>query len=68
MKTYSTAAAAIALGISEVSIEAKFEGSTKRGIDLSQILQLADNNKLSRYTEEAAKIKHILDGVQALET
>ena len=67
MKNYSSAAVAIALGISEVSIEAKFEGATKKGVDLSQILQLADNNKLSRYNDEAANIRRILDGVQKLE-
>lgn len=67
MKSYSSAAVAIALGISEVSITEKFEGASKRGLDLSQILQLADNAKLSRYNEEADKIKRILDGVQKLE-
>ena len=59
MKSYSSAAVAIALGISEVSITEKFEGAS--------ILQLADNAKLSRYNEEADKIKRILDGVQKLE-
>ena len=67
MKKYSTAAVAIALGISEITIEAQFEGASKKGVDLSQILQLADNSKLSRYNDEADKIKKIMVGVQALE-
>lgn len=67
MKKYSTPAVAIALGISEITIEAQFEGASKKGVDLAQILQLADNAKLSRYNDEAAKIKKILDGVQSLE-
>ena len=67
MKNYNSAAVAIALGISEVSIEAKFEGATKKGVDLSQILQLQDNAKLSRYNDEAEAIKKILAGVKALE-
>ena len=67
MKMYNSAAVAVALGISEVSIEAKFEGATKKGVDLSQILQLQDNSKLSRYNEEAETIKKILAGVKALE-
>lgn len=67
MKKYSTAAVAIALGISEITIEAQFEGASKKGVDLAQILQLADNAKLSRYNEEAAKISKIMAGVQSLE-
>lgn len=67
MRNYNSAAVAIALGISEVSIEAKFEGATKKGVDLSQILQLQDNAKLSRYNDEAEAIKKILAGVKALE-
>lgn len=66
-KVYSSAAAAVALGISEASIEEKFEGAIKRGVDLSQILQLEDNAKLKRYHEEAENIRRILKGVKELE-
>lgn len=67
MKKYQSAAVANALGISEAAIENRFEGAIKRGVDLSQILQLADDGKLTRYTEESEKIKKILEGVGALE-
>lgn len=67
MKTYSSAAVAIALGISETAIEKKYEGAIKKGVDLSMILQLADDSKLTRYTEEAAQVSRLLEGVRKLE-
>ena len=67
MKMYNSAAVAIALGISEAAIEEKFEGSIKKGVDLSQILQLKDNGKLKRYDTEADAIRKILAGIEQLE-
>ena len=67
MKKYNSAAVAIALGISEMAIEAQFEGAGKKGVDLAQILQLSDNAKLSRYNDEASQITKLLAGVKALE-
>lgn len=68
MKKYSSAAVAIALNISETDIEKRFEGAIKKGVDLSMILQLADDTKITRYDEEAVKVSRLLDGVKKLET
>ena len=67
MKKYSSAAVAIALGISEATIETIYEGATKKGLDLSQILVLDSNEKLKRYDSEAAGVKKLLAGVKSLE-
>ena len=62
-RTYSTSGVAIALNISEQAvIEAAGNKPT-----LSDILNLDDNAKLKRYTEEADTIRKLLDGVKALE-
>lgn len=67
MKKYSSAAVAIALNISETDIEKKFEGAIKKGVDLPMILQLAEDTKLARYKDEAAKVSSLLEGVRKLE-
>lgn len=67
MKKYNSAAVAIALGISEATIETIYEGATKKGLDLAQILILDSNEKLKRYDGEAAAVKKLLAGVKSLE-
>lgn len=63
MKSYSTAAVAIALGISETSvIEAVGNKPT-----LADILTLDANAKLKRYGDEAKVISSLLAGVKNLE-
>lgn len=63
MKSYSTAAVAIALGISEQAvIDAAGSKPT-----LADILILADNAKLKRYNDEAKAISALLSGVKSLE-
>lgn len=63
MKSYSTAAVAIALNISEQAvIEAAGNKPT-----LADILNLDDNAKLKRYTDEAKTIQELLKGVKGLE-
>lgn len=61
MKIYNTAAVALALGISEVSIE------SKKGMNIAEILTLSENQKLKRYDEEAAVIRKLLVDIKALE-
>jgi hypothetical protein len=62
-KTYSPAAVAIALNISEQAvIDAAGNKPT-----LADILTLDDNAKLKRYTDEAKAITSLLSGVKALE-
>lgn len=61
MKTYNTAAVALALGISEVSIE------SKKGMNIAEILTLSENQKLKRYDEEAAIIRKLISDIKALE-
>ena len=62
-RTYTTAGVAIALGISEQAvIEAAGSKPT-----LADILNLDDNSKLKRYTDEAKKIQELLKGVKGLE-
>lgn len=61
MKIYNTAAVALALGISEVSIE------SKKGMNIAEILTLSENQKLKRYDEEAAVIRKLLADIKALE-
>ena len=62
-KTYSTAAVAIALNISETKV-IEVAGSKPT---LSDILTLDDNAKISRYTDEAESIRKLIAGVKALE-
>ena len=61
MKIYNTAAVALALGISEVSIE------SKKGMNIAEILTLSENTKLKRYEEEAAIIRKLINDIKALE-
>lgn len=61
MKTYSTAAVALALGISETSIE------SKKGMNIAEILTLSENAKLKRYDKEAAIIRKLISDIKALE-
>ncbi len=64
MKTYSTAAVALALGISENSIISE---ENKKGLNIAQILMLSENAKLKRYDEEAAVIRKLVSDIKALE-
>jgi hypothetical protein len=62
-KTYSSAAVAIALNISEAKV-IEVAGNKPT---LSDILTLDDNAKISRYTDEAESIRKLIAGVKALE-
>ena len=61
MRTYNTAAVALALGIAETSIE------SKKGMTIAEILTLSENTKLKRYDEEAAVIRKLINDIKALE-
>ena len=61
MKVYNTAAVALALGISEVSIE------SKKGMNIAEILTLSENQKLKKYDDEAAIIRKLINDIKALE-
>lgn len=60
-KKYNTAAVAIALNISECSIE------DRKPMTIGEILMLADNPKLKRYDEEAEKIRQLIADIRELE-
>ena len=64
MKNYSTAAVALALGISENAIISE---DNKKGLNIAQILMLSENAKLKRYDEEAAVIRKLVNDIKALE-
>jgi hypothetical protein len=64
MKNYSTAAVALALGISENAIISE---DNKKGLNIAQILMLSENAKLKRYDEEAAVIRKLVSDIKALE-
>jgi hypothetical protein len=64
MRIYSTAAVAIALGISENAIISE---DGKKGLNIAQILMLSENAKLKRYNEEAETIKKLVSDIKALE-
>lgn len=64
MKNYSTAAVALALGISENAIISE---DSKKGLNIAQILMLSENAKLKRYDEEAAIIRKLVSDIKALE-
>lgn len=64
MKKYSTAAVALALGISENDIISE---DSKKGLNIAQILMLSENAKLKRYDEEAAVIRKLVNDIKALE-
>lgn len=61
MKAYSTAAVAIALGISESTMEGK------KSMNIAEILTLSENQKLKRYDEEAARIRTLINDIKSLE-
>ena len=64
MKKYSTAAVALALGISENDIISE---DSKKGLNIAQILMLSENAKLKRYDEEASIIRKLVNDIKALE-
>ena len=64
MKKYSTAAVALALGISENDIISE---DSKKGLNIAQILMLSENQKLKKYDEEAAVIRKLVSDIKALE-
>lgn len=64
MKTYSTAAVALALRISENAIISE---DNKKGLNIAQILMLSENAKLKRYDEEAQVIRKLVSDIKALE-
>ena len=64
MKTYSTAAVALALRISENAIISE---DTKKGLNIAQILMLSENAKLKRYDDEAQVIRKLVSDIKALE-
>lgn len=61
MKTYNSAAVAIALGISELAIE------DRKSMTIADILTLSENKKLKTYTEEAEKIRQLIADIKELE-
>lgn len=61
MKTYNSAAVALALGISECAIE------DKKNLTIADILVLSENKKLKKYDEEAAIIRKLIQDIKALE-
>ena len=61
MKKYNTAAVALALGISEISIE------DKKSMTIAEILTLSENPKLKKYDEEADIIRKLIQDIKALE-
>lgn len=61
MKTYNSAAVALALGISECAIE------DKKNMTIADILVLSENKKLKTYTEEAEKIRQLIADIKELE-
>ena len=64
MKNYSTAAVALALGISENAIISE---DNKKGLNIAQILMLSENAKLKRYDDEAQVIRKLVSDIKALE-
>jgi hypothetical protein len=64
MKNYSTAAVALALGISENAIISE---DNKKGLNIAQILMLSENQKLKKYDEEAQVIRKLVSDIKALE-
>lgn len=63
MKSYSTAAVANALNISEQTVIEKVGDKPT----LSDILNLDDNAKIKRFSDEAEVIRNLIAGVKALE-
>lgn len=61
MRTYNSAAVALALGISELSIE------DKKNLTIADILVLSENKKLKKYDEEAEKIRQLIADIKELE-
>lgn len=66
MKNYSSAAVAIALGISEISIVNKFTDAQKKGLTLSQVLDLDSDKKQRKYRDEAELVKRHLNSVKEI--
>ena len=62
-KTYSAAAVANALNISEQTVIDKVGDKPT----LSDILNLDDNAKIKRFSDEAEVIRNLIAGVKALE-
>ena len=62
-KTYSTAAVANALNMSEQTVIEKAGDKPT----LSDILNLDDNAKIKRFSDEAEVIRKLIAGVKALE-
>ncbi len=61
MRTYNSAAVALALNISECAIE------DKKNLTIADILVLSENKKLKKYDEEAAIIRKLIADIKALE-
>lgn len=61
MRTYNSAAVALALDISECAIE------DKKNLTIADILVLSENKKLKKYDEEAAIIRKLIQDIKALE-
>ena len=61
MRTYNSAAVALALNISECAIE------DKKNLTIADILVLSENKKLKKYDEEAAIIRKLINDIKALE-
>lgn len=61
MRTYNSAAVALALDISECAIE------DKKNLTIADILVLSENKKLKKYDEEAAIIRKLISDIKALE-
>lgn len=66
MKNYTSAAVAIALGISEISIVNKYPDAQKKGLTLSQVLDLDSDKKQKKYRDEAELVKRHLNSVKEI--
>lgn len=66
MKNYSSAAVAIALGISEISIVNKYPDAQKKGLTLSQVLDLDCDKKQKKYREESEIVKRHINSVKEI--
>lgn len=66
MKNYTSAAVAIALGISEISIVNKYPDAQKKGLTLSQALDLDCDKKQKKYRDEAELVKRHLNSVKEI--
>lgn len=64
MKKYPTAVVAVGLGMSEVEIAKRFENAKE--LNFAQVIELASNDKIKRYDDEAKSLINTLNGFNQL--